>query len=119
MKRQSKSRARSKAVRYGVIGLGYIAQIAVLPAFRHAKRNSELAALVSDDPRKLATLPQPSGAEGHADVRIIEALERSIDTDKPVALETPRRRLRRPTLEQALRRPPVGKPQLVHASASH
>ena len=40
-------------VRYAVVGLGYIAQAAVLPAFVHAKENSELAALVSDDPQKL------------------------------------------------------------------
>jgi len=40
-------------VRYAVVGLGHIAhQIAVLPAFAHAGRNSELTALVSDDPTK-------------------------------------------------------------------
>jgi predicted dehydrogenase len=31
-------------IRYAVVGLGYIAQSAVLPAFAHAKRNSVLAA---------------------------------------------------------------------------
>ncbi len=41
-----------KKVRYAVVGIGYIAQIAVLPAFKNAK-NSELAALVSDDVLKL------------------------------------------------------------------
>ena len=39
-------------VRYAVIGLGHIAQIAVLPAFAHAKKNSTLTALVSNDPEK-------------------------------------------------------------------
>jgi predicted dehydrogenase len=39
-------------VRYAVVGLGHIAQVAVLPAFRHAQRNSRLVALVSDDARK-------------------------------------------------------------------
>ena len=39
-------------IRYAVVGLGHIAQKAVLPAFAHAE-NSELAALVSDDPEKL------------------------------------------------------------------
>ena len=29
-------------VRYAVVGQGYIAQAAVLPAFAHAKRNSRL-----------------------------------------------------------------------------
>jgi glucose-fructose oxidoreductase len=45
-----------KKVRYAVAGLGYIAQIAVLPAFGHATRNSELTALVSGDHTKLRTL---------------------------------------------------------------
>jgi predicted dehydrogenase len=42
-------------IRYAVVGLGHIAQVAVLPAFAHAQ-NSELAALVSDDPEKLEKL---------------------------------------------------------------
>jgi predicted dehydrogenase len=49
-------RASSKPIRYGVVGLGYIAQIAVLPAFAHARRNSRLHALISSDPHKLAEL---------------------------------------------------------------
>jgi predicted dehydrogenase len=43
-------------VRYAVVGLGYIAQAAVLPAFAHAKENSELVALVSGDAMKLKKL---------------------------------------------------------------
>ncbi len=43
----------SKTIRYAVVGLGHIAQNAVLPAFAHARRNSRVAALVSDDRRKL------------------------------------------------------------------
>jgi glucose-fructose oxidoreductase len=43
----------ARKVRYAVVGLGHIAQVAVLPAFKHAARNSELAALVSDDATKL------------------------------------------------------------------
>ena len=39
-------------VRYAVVGLGHIAQAAVLPAFENAKNNSELVAFVSDDPVK-------------------------------------------------------------------
>jgi predicted dehydrogenase len=38
-----------RIVRYAVVGQGYIAQAAVLPAFRHARRNSRLVALVSGD----------------------------------------------------------------------
>jgi predicted dehydrogenase len=43
-------------VRYAVVGLGHIAQVAVLPAFALAKRNSRLAALVSDDAEKRRVL---------------------------------------------------------------
>jgi predicted dehydrogenase len=48
-------RAKKQKVRFAVVGLGHIAQVAVLPAFAHAE-NSELAALVSDDPEKLEKL---------------------------------------------------------------
>src|SRR6187401_1899006 len=39
-------------VRYAVVGLGHIAQVAVLPAFAHARRNTRLVAVVSDDRTK-------------------------------------------------------------------
>ena len=42
----------AREVRYAVVGLGYISQVAVLPAFEHARENSRLVALVSDDPAK-------------------------------------------------------------------
>jgi glucose-fructose oxidoreductase len=45
------------AIRYAVVGLGHIAQVAVLPAFVHA-RNSRLAAIVSGDPVKRKKLSQ-------------------------------------------------------------
>lgn len=48
-------------IRYAVVGLGYIAQSAVLPAFAHARRNSRLSALVSDDPEKLRRLGRRYG----------------------------------------------------------
>lgn len=47
--------AQSK-VRYAVVGLGHIAQAAVLPAFAHAKRNSTLHAIVSGRDEKLIAL---------------------------------------------------------------
>jgi predicted dehydrogenase len=43
-------------VRYAVVGLGHISQVAMLPAFAHAKENSELRALVSGDRAKLQEL---------------------------------------------------------------
>lgn len=42
-------------IRYAVVGLGWFAQASALPAFEHAE-NSELVALVSDDPVKLTEL---------------------------------------------------------------
>lgn len=53
---RTQSRPQVTPVRYAVVGLGHIAQVAVIPAFAHAKRNSELTALVSDDPNKLKQL---------------------------------------------------------------
>jgi glucose-fructose oxidoreductase len=44
--------AAKRAINYAVVGLGHIAQVAVLPAFAHAGRNSQLVALVSDDRAK-------------------------------------------------------------------
>jgi predicted dehydrogenase len=59
---QSRGGSRRR-IRYAVVGLGYISQAAVLPAFRHARKNSELAALVSDDPTKLRALARRHGAD--------------------------------------------------------
>ena len=55
--------SRNHSIRYAVVGLGYIAQAAVLPAFRHA-RNSKLAALVSGDSKKLKALGRKYGVDG-------------------------------------------------------
>jgi len=52
MSRQSKS---TRKIRYAVVGLGHIAQVAVLPAFRNA-HNSKLVNIVSGEPEKLAKL---------------------------------------------------------------
>ena len=41
-----------RTIRYAVVGLGHIAQVAVLPAFAHARRNSRLVAIVSGDRTK-------------------------------------------------------------------
>ena len=55
--------SRARSVRYAVIGLGHISQAAVLPAFKHAKRNSTLAALVSGEPKKLKQLGRRYGVQ--------------------------------------------------------
>lgn len=44
-----------KKIRYAVVGLGHIAQVAILPAFAHAE-NSELAALITGDVEKAREL---------------------------------------------------------------
>lgn len=51
----SPTRSASRKIRFAVVGLGHIAQAAVLPGFKQAKR-AELAALVSGDARKLKKL---------------------------------------------------------------
>jgi predicted dehydrogenase len=50
-------------IRYAVVGLGHIAQVAVLPAFHHARTNSELCALVSGNRAKLSKLSKTYGVE--------------------------------------------------------
>ena len=55
MPTQSRKNPSSGQVRFAVVGLGHIAQVAILPAFRHA-RNSNLAGLVSGSPAKLKKL---------------------------------------------------------------
>jgi predicted dehydrogenase len=42
----------TRPVRYAVVGLGHIAQVAMLPAFAHARTNSRLVAVVSGDRQK-------------------------------------------------------------------
>jgi predicted dehydrogenase len=55
--------SKSRKVRYAVVGLGHIAQAAMLPAFKHAAKNSVLTALVSATPKKLQTLGRRYGVK--------------------------------------------------------
>jgi glucose-fructose oxidoreductase len=57
------NRSPRARIRYAVVGLGHIAQNAILPAFAHSQDNSELTALVSDDPVKLRALSREYGVE--------------------------------------------------------
>ena len=52
----SPARTDKRKIRYAVVGLGNIAQVAVLPAFAHASENSELVALISSDTEKQRVL---------------------------------------------------------------
>ncbi|WP_375769559.1 Gfo/Idh/MocA family oxidoreductase [Archangium gephyra] len=47
-----RKRQKARTVGYVVVGLGHFAQDAILPAFKNAKKNSRLVALVSGDPKK-------------------------------------------------------------------
>jgi len=71
----SKRRSR-RPVRYAVVGLGHIAQAAVLPAFKHAP-NSELAAIVSGDPAKLSAVARKYGVARTSDYAGYDELLRS------------------------------------------
>lgn len=60
--------------------------------------------------------PEPSGIEGLADVRVIEAIYRSIAAGKTIQL-SPFTKERRPDMSQEIRRPPVKKPREIHAQS--
>ena len=67
MARKTGREKGSRQVGYAVIGLGHIAQSAVLPAFMHAK-NSKMVALVSGDAEKRAKLARKYRCDAY-DVR--------------------------------------------------
>jgi glucose-fructose oxidoreductase len=52
-----------RQIRYAVVGLGHIAQVAILPAFANSRRNSVLQALVSGNAVKRAELGRKYGVE--------------------------------------------------------
>jgi len=58
--------------------------------------------------------PEPSGLEGLADVRIVEAIYESARTKKAVHIPEPPGK-KRPTLSQEIHRPAHGKPQVIQA----
>jgi predicted dehydrogenase len=60
--------------------------------------------------------PEPSGIEGLADVRVVEAIYESAQTKKAIRMpELPDRR--RPNIQQEIHRPAHGKPRMVKAKA--
>ena len=56
------NRRSGQKIRYAVVGLGHIVQVAVLPAFKHAQ-NSEVVALVSGDPQKQKKIAEKYGID--------------------------------------------------------
>jgi glucose-fructose oxidoreductase len=59
--------------------------------------------------------PEPSGLEGLADIRVIEAIQRSLFTGRVVRMNGIERgrRVRRPDLKQEIRRPALREPRLI------
>lgn len=76
-----KNRKKRGVVRYAVVGLGHIAQAAVLPAFAHARATSQLAALVSDDQEKLKELGDRYGVEHRVGYDQLDGLLQSGEID--------------------------------------
>src|SRR6266478_5886849 len=70
MGRKDGRRRSNRQVGYVVIGLGHIAQAAVLPAFAHAS-NARLVALVSSDPEKREKLARKYRCDAY-DVRDLD-----------------------------------------------
>ena len=60
--------------------------------------------------------PEPSGEEGLADLRVIEAIERAVASGRVERVARVRRRVR-PSKAQAIRRRPHAMPDLVHAES--
>ncbi|HYY53714.1 MAG TPA: Gfo/Idh/MocA family oxidoreductase [Myxococcales bacterium] len=79
MARKSGREKGSRQVGYAVIGLGHIAQAAVLPAFAHAK-NSKMVALVSGDAEKRAKLARKYRCDAY-DVRDLDDVLDRPDVD--------------------------------------
>jgi glucose-fructose oxidoreductase len=62
--------------------------------------------------------PEPSGNEGLADVRVINAIYESAEIRRAVRIE-PVQKKRRPDETMQIKRPPVRKPELIGAAAPH
>lgn len=83
-----------RKVRFGVVGLGYFAQRAILPAFKHARKTAELTALVSSDAKKLRKLGKRYDVEHAVDYDGLDALCRDNAIDA-VYIATPNHEHRR------------------------
>jgi predicted dehydrogenase len=68
-------------VRYAVVGLGNLAQVSVLPAFAHARENSELVALISSDDAKLSALSKRYGVAYTGSYEALPSIARAARLD--------------------------------------
>ena len=71
--------ASKRILRYAIVGLGHIAQAAVLPAFAHARRNSRLTAIVSGDRAKRREISRRYQLDGAFDYDEFDECLRSVD----------------------------------------
>lgn len=62
--------------------------------------------------------PEPSGEEGLADLRVVDAIGRSIESGRCEPVDAVER-VRRPSPSQKRRVPPVRRPRLVHVAPPH
>jgi predicted dehydrogenase len=62
---------------------------------------------------RLDKQPEPSGEEGIADLRVLDAIQRSLDSGRVEKVDIVRR-TQRPSKKQDIRRPPHGMPELIH-----
>lgn len=83
MAKRSAKEQENRKIRYAVIGLGHIAQVAILPAFEHARENSELVALISNDHEKLTTLSKHYGV---SDTYTYDEFDKCMESGKVDAL---------------------------------
>lgn len=83
------SKAGGRKVHYAVVGLGWIAQTAMLPAFANASDNSELVALVSDDAEKRTKLGQHYGVSAYGYAEYEQCLKREAVDAVYIALPDP------------------------------
>lgn len=63
--------------------------------------------------------PEPSGAEGLADVRVVEAVIEAVRTGRTVTMPPLQRHLERPQPQQAIRYPAGSSPKPIHAPQPH
>src|SRR3954462_10890637 len=70
-----------RLIRYAVVGCGHIAQVAVLPAFGNARRNSKLVAIVSGDLVKRDELAKKYGVPRALDYAQYDELVKSGEID--------------------------------------
>ncbi len=71
----------ARKIRYAVAGLGWIAQETILPAFQNAEKNSELAALITDNREKAKELGQAYGIPRISSYEEYEELLRGGEVD--------------------------------------